>query len=198
MHSIPIPSWSAFPRERVLSRRRWPRAGAGPSGGIWATISTGGKALGRTRFRGRAGLLMLVTAMLGPAPSALAGEHPVPIRGHYEAMITSATPAPDGLHVTDVGEGNASHLGRVISNEHGLIHPDGSVQGMVVLTAANGDQLFWSDEGRFTSSTTIAGTITFMGGTGRFSNASGTADFEAVIAPDGMHYTLTFEGTIQY
>jgi hypothetical protein len=56
---------------------------------------------------------MVVTAILGPAPSALAGEHSVPITGHYEAMITSATPALDGLHVTDVGEGNATHLGTV-------------------------------------------------------------------------------------
>jgi hypothetical protein len=142
---------------------------------------------------------MVVTAILGPAPSALAAEHSVPIRGHYEAMITSATPAPDGsLHVTDVGEGNASHLGRVTSFELGVIYPDGSVQGMVVLTAANGDRLFWSDVGRFTSSTTIAGTITFMSGTGRFSNASGTAHFEAVISSDGVHFAFRFAGTIQF
>jgi hypothetical protein len=142
---------------------------------------------------------MVVTGILGTAPSALAGEHPVPIKGQYEAMITSATPAQDGsLHVTDVGEGNASHLGRITSFEHGLILPDGSVQGMVVLTAANGDQLFWSDVGTFTSSTTIAGTITFTGGTGRFGNASGTADFEAVILPDGVHFDFNFEGTIEF
>jgi hypothetical protein len=141
---------------------------------------------------------MVVTAILGPAPSALAGEQSVPISGHYEAMITSATPAPDGLHVTDVGEGNASHLGQLTSKENGVIHPDGSVQGMVVLTAANGDQLFWSDVGRFTSPTTIAGTGTFMGGTGRFSNASGTAQFEAVLSSDGVHFTFRFEGTIQF
>src|SRR5262249_49042771 len=149
MDSTPIQSWSAFLRERVLSRRRLPRAGAGKSGGIWATISTGGKELCRTRFCGRAGLLMVVTAILGPAPRVLAGEHSVPISGHYEAMITSATPESDGLHVTDVGEGDATHLGRLTSKEHGVIHPDGSVQGMVVLTAANGDQLFWSDVGGF-------------------------------------------------
>jgi hypothetical protein len=89
---------------------------------------------------------------VGRGPSALAGEHPVPISGHYEAMITSATPESDGLHVTDVGEGDATHLGRLTSKEHGVIHPDGSVQGMVVLTAAKGDQLFWSDVGRFTGS----------------------------------------------
>jgi hypothetical protein len=198
MHSTAIQSWSVFLRERVLSRRRLPRAGAGQSGGILATISTVGKELCRTRFCGRAGLLMVVTAILGPAPSALAGEPSVPIKGHYEAMITSATQESDGLHVTDVGEGNASHLGQVTSSEHGVIHPDGSVQGLVVLTAANGDQLFWSDVGTFTSATTIAGTITFTGGTGRFSNASGTADFEAVLSPDGVHFAFSFDGTIQF
>src|SRR5262249_37223302 len=53
-----------------------------------------------------------------------------------------------------------------------------------------------SDMASPTSATTFAGTITFTGGTGRFTNASGTAQFEFVLTATGG--TLTFEGTIQY
>jgi hypothetical protein len=141
---------------------------------------------------------MAFTAILGPAPAASAGDHPVPISGQYEVTITSETPAMDGLHVTGVAKGQATHLGRLTETENAVIYPDGTLEASVVLTAANGDQLFCTDVGGFTSPTTTAGTITFMGGTGRFTNASGTANFGAVIAPDGIHYTLTFEGTIQY
>jgi hypothetical protein len=37
----------------------------------------------------------------------------------------------------------------------------------------------------------------FTGGTGRFENASGEADFESVTS-DGIHFLLTFEGTIGF
>jgi hypothetical protein len=48
------------------------------------------------------------------------------------------------------------------------------------------------------SPTTIGGTYTFTGGTGRFSDASGTTNFAGVIAPDGIHIPVAFEGTIRY
>ena len=68
----------------------------------------------------------------------------------------------------------------------------------VVFTAANGDQLFMDVIGLPTTTASISGTYTFTGGTGRFGNASGGADFVGVIAPDGIHITVAFEGTIQY
>jgi hypothetical protein len=69
----------------------------------------------------------------------------------------------------------------------------------VVFTAANGDQLFAEIEGVPTGSpTTVGGTYTFTGGTGRFSDASGMAEFTGVIASDGIHITVAFEGTMQY
>jgi hypothetical protein len=74
---------------------------------------------------------------------------------------------------------------------------DGTFTGTRVFVAANGDQLFADVAGAFTSATTAEGTLTITGGTGRFLNASGEADFE-VVSPDGIHLTLTFEGTIEY
>jgi hypothetical protein len=140
--------------------------------------------------------VVVFTAILGFALPASAGDHPVPISGQVNEVLVSATPEADGLHVTATGEGHATHLGRFTSIENAVIQPDGTAEAKVVLTAANGDQLFWSDVSSPTSATTSAGTITFTGGTGRFANASGTAQFEFVLTADGG--TLTFEGTIQY
>jgi hypothetical protein len=150
----------------------------------------------RTRTCRRVSAVTVVTAILGLALPASADDHPVPIRGQINQAAVSATKESDGLHVTAVGEGNASHLGRLTTFENAVIAGN-TIQGTRVLTAANGDQLFWTDMAMLTS-TGAAGTITFTGGTGRFSNASGTALFEAVLAADGIHATLTFEGTIQY
>jgi hypothetical protein len=152
----------------------------------------------KTGFCRTPNLVVLFVTILGPALSASADDHFVPISGQVNETFLSTTSAPDGLHLTAAGEGNASHLGRLTSAEHAIIHPDGSVQAQVVLTAANGDQLFWRSEAMFTSPTTAAGTITFTGGTGRFRHASGTAHLNAVIAPDGAHVSITFEGTVRY
>ena len=68
----------------------------------------------------------------------------------------------------------------------------------MVFTAANGDQLFMDVIGLPTTTASISGTYAFTGGTGRFRNASGGADFVGVIARDGIDFTVAFEGTIQY
>jgi hypothetical protein len=173
-------------------------AAAGTGSGILATFSKGDKEMLGTQSYGTASLVMVFTAILGLTCTASADDHAVPIKGHVDEMLTSATPEPDGVHVAAAGEGHASHLGGFTSSENAVIHPDGTVQAMVVLTAANGDQLFWTDVATLTSPTTAAGTITFTGGTGRFKDASGTAHFDAVISADGSHLSLTFEGSIRY
>jgi hypothetical protein len=164
----------------------------------FALLVKGSKELLRTSSCRATSLGIVFAAILGLALRASADDHPVPIKGHLDEVLTSATPAQDGLHLTAAGEGTATHLGRLTSNENAVVHPDGTSQATAVWTAANGDQLFLSDMGSFTSPTTAAGTIIFTGGTGRFRNASGTAHFEAVIAPAGAHVSITFEGTIQY
>jgi hypothetical protein len=93
--------------------------------------------------------------------------------------------------------GQATHLGRFTREASAVLQPDGVVVGTLVWTAANGDQLFANLEAGFVSPTTAVGTYTFVGGTGRFENASGEADFETVTS-DGIHFLLTFEGTIGF
>jgi hypothetical protein len=137
--------------------------------------------------------LMVVVGLTCPA----AADHPRPFRGWADEVVTSAVLVEGGILVTTTGAGEATHLGRFTREATVLIHPDGTFEGTVVFTAANGDQLGADLEGGPTSLTTQAGTYTFSGGTGRFSDASGAAGFQAATA-DGIHIALTFEGTIDY
>jgi len=145
-----------------------------------------------------ASLMMALTAIVGLALPALGGEGR-PFRGHYDEIVTDATSVPDGLLVETSGSGQATHLGRFTREGRVVVDlVDGSAVGTAVFTAANGDQLFMEIEGKPTNSPTIGGTFMFTRGTGRFSDASGGVDFVGVIAPDGIHITVAFEGTIQY
>ena len=147
-----------------------------------------------------ASLVIALTAIVGLALPALGDGRP--LRGHADEVIISAEQVGDELLVTATGEGQATHWGQFTRLAHVVINlVDGSVKGTVVFTAANGDQLFAEIEGVPTGSpTTVAGTYTFTGGTGRFSDASGTADFVGVITINqfGLHFAVEFAGTIQY
>ena len=142
-----------------------------------------------------ASLVMALTAIVGLALPAL-GDDGRPFRGHY---------VHDG---TGTGSGQATHLGRFTQEGMVVVDADGSAEGTEVFTAANGDQLFMEVKGAPTDECgpatiefiPICGTFTVTGGTGRFSDASGKADFVGVIAFNGIDITVTvaFAGTIQY
>jgi hypothetical protein len=75
------------------------------------------------------------------------------------------------------------------------------IAGSGVTTAANGDQINFS----FTGTTDVGGavwlsdvTLTFAGGTGRFTNASGEARYMASRAAFATDYTASATGTIAY
>jgi hypothetical protein len=114
-------------------------------------------------------------------------------------MITGVTPVGPGLLLlTATATGETTHLGRFTGNETVVLDlADGTFAGTRVFVAANGDLLYADVEGAFTSATTAEGTFTFTGGTGRFQNASGEADFE-VVTSDGINLALAFGGTIEY
>lgn len=120
-----------------------------------------------------------------------------PFKGSATEVVTGATPEVDGLLVTTTGSGQATHLGKFTRVATVLIHNDGSLEGEVVFTAANGDQLNATLEGARVSPTKIVGTYTFVRGTGRFDDAVGEADFEG-LTPDGVHVALRFDGTVAY
>jgi hypothetical protein len=116
--------------------------------------------------------------------------------------------------VSLAGGGTATHVGKyTIVNSH-CVHPStGALTGgRFVKIAANGDRIF----GTYTGNSTviqppapiaifrITGTITFTGGTGRFTGATGTAtmngslraDFSQPNAPVPANVTLVMTGSI--
>jgi hypothetical protein len=139
---------------------------------------------------------MSFTAILGHASPASADDQ-LPFQGRANETVIGFDITPDGVLVTAIGEGQATYLGQFTRLATVLVHFDGTVEGTVVFTAANQDQLFADIEGVPTSLTTTTGSYTFTGGTGRFVHASGEAVFEAATS-DRIHVTITFEGAIQY
>jgi hypothetical protein len=140
-------------------------------------------------------LLLAAVALAFPAHSTWAKDQ-VPFQGNAEGATVSVTPDPGGVVLTVLAEGDATHLGRFSREETILFNPaTGTLTGLIVFTADNGDQLSGTVEGGFVSPTTATGTYTFTGGTGRFENASGEADF-TLSTPDGVHFTVEFDGSL--
>ena len=158
------------------------------------TTPTTPKTKAGLRARYLALLLTALTAAFAPQWASADGD--VPFKGSAAGAIVGTTPGPEGVLLTVHAEGRATHLGRFIREEMVLLNPvTGTITGMVVFTAANGDQLIAEAAGQFTSPTTVAGTYTFTGGTGRFENVVGEADF-SLSTPDGVHFTVEFEGSL--
>jgi hypothetical protein len=139
-------------------------------------------------------LVMAFTAILSLPATA---KDKVPFKGHAEGTVTGAEPVEDGVLLTVSATGQATHLGRFTRDESVVLHEDGTLAGTIIFTAANGDQLFADAQGEFISSTTAVGTYTFTGGTGRFTDAFGSASFTGVTL-DGIHINVTFHGTIGF
>lgn len=116
------------------------------------------------------------------------------------------------------GECQVSHLGRtqLLAVQQVLFLLDDAGQPVLVdgqpvfralrncatLTAANGDQLHHTTSGDITAAgpgeVTFAGTIAFVGGTGRFTEASGAAIFEGSASMVTSTGEFSMTGTLVY
>src|SRR5687768_17915499 len=106
-------------------------------------------------------LATAIAAVTGVGINAYASEA-VPFKGRAAAAITNAVPAQDGIHLTVSATGQATHLGHFTRTENLTLVPlAGTVEGTLVFTAANGDQLFADVAGGFVSATRAEGTYTF-------------------------------------
>jgi hypothetical protein len=102
-----------------------------------------------------------------------------------------------------VGSGFATHLGRY--SEEGIVafSPTSNpavlgVEGSIVYTAANGDELHADVTGELNTQTgVIAATVTYDGGTGRFATASSSSTLAGQMLPSGT-ISVTVSGTIDY
>ena len=154
-----------------------------------------------------ASLVVALTAIVGLAPPAFGADWR-PFRGHVDETLTGAPPVDNdclnSCQVTAIGAGQATYLGQFTRLSCVVVHEDGSPEGITEFTAANGDTLCAEVKGEppIVSPTglTVRGTYTFIGGTGRFSDASGGVYFAGVITFDnsGTHIAVDFGGIIQY
>lgn len=140
--------------------------------------------------------LLLAAVAVGFGPERVWAGDSVPFKGSAAGAVVSATPGPTGVLLRVLAEGQATHLGRFVREELLLLNPTtGAATGTVTFTAANGDQIFGTVTAQFTSPTTVVGSFSFTGGTGRFENVTGGAD-ALVSTPDGVNLTVDFEGSI--
>src|SRR5262245_56705163 len=142
-----------------------------------------------------AAILSVVSLVaVGASDRAEASGGSRPIKGTGEGVVTEVV-SPGNLLIDYVG--NASHLGNFTRREDVTISPLGTIAGTIVFVAADGDELNVEFTGQFISLNDAVATYTFNGGTGRFTNATGTAQ-AAASTPDFVHVSVSFEGTIDY
>ena len=146
-------------------------------------------------------LILSVFLLLGAIPVS-AVERPFALNGSGVAtLITNEAGMPIGAIAT--GSGTATHLGQwtVLGNvkytpdSNGVLHSSGEA----TLTAANGDKLQIQIDGILDPVAGIdQGNFYFVGGTGRFEGATGSANFVVTINPLTGGYELTIVGKINY
>jgi hypothetical protein len=103
-----------------------------------------------------------------------------------------------------VSDGIATHLGKFkeVGSITSLV-PTGEpgeffIEACAIHTAADGSELHETVSGRLNMLTGAASaTVTYVGGTGRFANATGTATLELQLAPDGS-FNYSGKGTIDF
>lgn len=145
------------------------------------------------------GALVSNTQEMGP-------ERPFKVRGYG----TFGAVTPDGscdlpVQIALEGSGNATHLGRfTVELTWCFVPPTGPLYIYGTITAANGDLLFIEtiDQG-IGDNGEVYETFAFMGGTGRFEEASGQFDLYTATEFDTSceicgTYSNYGEGTIRY
>ena len=166
-------------------------------------------------------LVILMVCVLALAVlTATASAHPV-ARPFLGVVIGNVTFVPDsesptGLWTVSSAVGIASHLGRtVMTAKHPtpVLDPNNYGPGDMILTAAYGDEVWITYTGHLDFDPTAAagtwfagpGPVTIVGGTGRFTHASGGAKMTLHIqypgsleSPNPWAAWWTWHGTIRY
>ncbi|MBA3891647.1 MAG: hypothetical protein H0X64_14065 [Gemmatimonadaceae bacterium] len=146
---------------------------------------------------------LLASTLVEPAVSGPRPPPPRPIKGECDLAIEVLEVNFPLLRQRDNGTCQLSHLGR--TGLDGILEINllsRTQTGTRTFTAANGDELYATVAG--TSAPIGPGligfsaTFTFTGGTGRFTNASGTAQGNGVANQMTQTSTVRLEGKISY
>ena len=145
-------------------------------------------------------LMVMLFLLLGTIP-ALAVERPFALNGSGVAtLITDESGNPIGAIAT--GSGTATHLGQWTVLGNVKYTPDNGVlrsSGEATITAANGDKLQVQIDGILDPIAGVdQGIFYIVGGTGRFENATGDANFVVTLNPLTGGFELTVVGKINY
>ena len=145
-------------------------------------------------------LMLTAFLLLGTIPAS-AVERPFALNGAGVAtLITDESGHLIGAIPT--GSGTATHLGQWTVTGNVKYTPDNGVlrsSGDALLTASNGDKLQLQIDGILDPVAAVdQGVFRFVGGTGRFEGASGSANFVVHINPLTGGFELTVVGKIDY
>ncbi len=138
-------------------------------------------------------IAIAVISLIGFTDKAAATERPHSSRGNVHFVSPT----------TFVGTGHATHLGSYTEAGTVSFSPTSNpavlhVESSIVYTAANGDELHAVVSGELNGLTgVITATVSYVGGTGRFANAFGSAILAGQLLPDGT-ISVNVRGTIDY
>jgi len=145
-------------------------------------------------------LMFTLFLLLGTIP-AQAVERPFALKGSGVATLITDE-AGHLIGAIPTGSGTATYLGQwTVSGNVRYTPVDGVLKssGEAIITAANGDKLNVQIDGILDPVAAVdQGVFHFVGGTGRFENASGDANFVVSINPLTGGFELTLVGKINY
>lgn len=145
-------------------------------------------------------MMLTLFLLLGTIPVS-AVERPFALRGTGVATLLTDE-SGNLIGAIPTGSGTATHLGQWTVAGTVKYTPDNGVlrsSGDATLTAANGDKLLFQIDGILDPVAAVdQGIFRFVGGTGRFEGASGTANFVVTINPLTGGFELTVVGKIDY
>jgi hypothetical protein len=170
----------------------------------------------RPSWRGIAPVLATGLVLLALRPAAAADTVPfaADFQGEFRILFGAGLDGTDDLRFA--GSGLANHLGLSDVDGHSTTRPTDPlcsdiVTDRVVLTAANGDELWLANSGEDCLDFSVpgrifirgSGTMVVVGGTGRFRGATGSGTFAVLAEVTGFvaggvtgPFVLHFEGDI--
>ncbi|EAR22472.1 hypothetical protein [Nitrococcus mobilis] len=150
---------------------------------------------------------ILLTALALPA-SILAGQdRPLKIRLEVHEQVGFTPDCPSQFGGTTTGTGKGTHLGKLSFNATDCITPvedHFTFAGEFTIVAANGDQLVGNYGGSFIPINTgpvyslSDATFEITGGTGRFTQATGSGELRGTQSTKTGKGTFKADGTISY
>jgi len=141
-----------------------------------------------------ASLALIAATSLG-APST-------PFKGRGNGHDLSVIPQADGIHISAVVEGEATHLGHFTEQlDYVLAYDFVHFAGLGTFTAANGDKVFVTFAGSIPGFISgvfpmdYSSVFTVTGGTGRFRDATGGGQISGIDFGGGL-FNAEWQGTL--